>query len=163
MGNQNLHDRLQRASSWTNAANALQSGQKHAEFVFLFIAFNASYGRRQYEGSKNEAATDRDEFLRRMMKMVDYDKRLGHHRLLVALKDCRKEAGELIVNYFLRDSYWRREQHSKELIQQFKREQRRADERLNHGKWEAARTCTQQTKCPAKSSGARLRDLCQLI
>ena len=136
MGNQNIHDRLQRASSWINAANALQSGQEHAEFVFLFKAFNALYGRRQYEGSKNEAATDRVEFLRRVMKMVDYDKRLGQHRLLLALKDCRKEAGELIVNYFLRDSYWRREQRSKELIQQFRSEQRRADERLSHGKFE---------------------------
>ena len=136
MGNQNLHDRLQRASSWINAANLLPSGQKHAEFVFFSIAFNALYGQRQYEGSKKETATDRDEFLRRVMKMVDYDKRFGQHRLLLALKDCRKEAGELIVNYFLRDSYWRREQRSKDLIQQFKSELQRADERLNHGKWE---------------------------
>jgi len=38
---QELHDRLQRANSWITATNALLSGQKHAEFVFLFIAFNA--------------------------------------------------------------------------------------------------------------------------
>jgi hypothetical protein len=136
MGNQNLHDRLQRASSWINAANTLPSGQKHGEFVFLFIAFNALYGRRQYEGSKTEVATDRDEFIRRVIKMVDFDKRVGQHRLLLALKDCRQEAGKLIVNYFLRDSYWRRELRSKELIQQFKRESRRADERLDQGRWE---------------------------
>ena len=44
MGNHNLHDRLQQASSWITAANALPSGQKHAEFVFLFIAFKDHSG-----------------------------------------------------------------------------------------------------------------------
>ncbi len=70
---QDLHDRLSRARSWIEAAGALSLDQRHAAFVFLFIAFNALYGRRHYEGSEADASQDREEFLRRLRILHDYD------------------------------------------------------------------------------------------
>ena len=42
---QDLEDRLTRAYSWVEAARSLPANQMHTAFVFLYIAFNALYGR----------------------------------------------------------------------------------------------------------------------
>jgi hypothetical protein len=122
--------------SWINAAKALPVDQKHAQFVFLCIAFNALYGRRRYEGSRDEAAQDRQEFLKRVKTMSDYDRRYGKHTLIRALEARRKECGELIVNHFLRDSYWRKEKTSKQLRDEFTKLKQRADEQLSKGRYD---------------------------
>jgi hypothetical protein len=116
---QALQDRLYRAKSWMDAAAALPPDQKHTEFVFLYIAFNALYGRRQYEGSLEESWKDREEFLTRVRKMSDYEKRFGNDSLRKALQLCQAECGELILNHFLRDSYWKRKKTARELAREF--------------------------------------------
>jgi len=118
-----------------DAADALPPDQQHARFVFLYIAFNALYGRRQYEGSREEAAHDRDEFLERLKSMSDYDRRQGNNSLVRALQVCRKECGELIGNYFLRDTYWRKQKTSRELRKEFAQQRRRAEEEFNKGRY----------------------------
>ena len=50
---QELEDRLRRAQSWIDAARLLPDGQKHAEFVFLFVALNALNGQRRDEGDRD--------------------------------------------------------------------------------------------------------------
>jgi hypothetical protein len=133
---QALHDRLHRAKSWINAANVLSSDQKHAQFVFSYIALNALSGRRQYEGSRDQAAEDRQDFLRRVKTMSDYDRRYGKHTLLKALEARRKECGDLITNHFLRDSYWRKEKTSKQLRDEFIKVRQRADDQLSRGRYD---------------------------
>jgi hypothetical protein len=133
---QALQDRLYRAKSWMNAAAALPPDQKHAHFAFLYIAFNALYGCRRYEGSREEVAKDRQEFLKRLKTMTEYDSRYGVNLLRRALKTCHKECRELIVNYFLRDSYWRKEKTSQELSKEFTQQWRWADQVLSRGKYE---------------------------
>lgn len=130
---QALQDRLHRAKSWMNAAETLSSDQKHMQFIFFYIAFNALYGRRQYEGSREEAAHDRDDFLKRLQKMTEYDKRYGNDSLRRALQACQKECEDLITNHFLRDSYWRREKTSKELRSEFAYQRRKAVETFQRG------------------------------
>ena len=134
--NQTRDGRLTRARSWMNAAENLSSDHKHAIFVSLYIAFNAMYGRRQYEGSKDENSKDREEFLKRLYRMHVYEMRQGQKILFNALETCRKEGGNLIVNYFLRDTYWKKEKNSAELLRLFSKDRARAETELKKGNYE---------------------------
>ena len=130
---QALCDRLHRARSWIHAANALPVDQRHAQFAFFYIAFNALYGHRRYEGSKEENARDRDEFLKRMRALRDYERRVGQDSIKKALDQCQDQCGRLILNHFLRDTYWRKEKTSRELQREFARQRRAADGALIKG------------------------------
>ncbi|ALA59734.1 hypothetical protein NITMOv2_3341 [Nitrospira moscoviensis] len=130
---QALCDRLHRARSWINAANALPVEQKHAQFTFFYIAFNALYGHRRYEGSREENAKDREEFLKRIRTLRDYERRAGQDCLRGVLGKCQDQCGKLILNYFLRDTYWRKERTSKELQRDFSLQRRLADQEYAKG------------------------------
>jgi hypothetical protein len=132
---QALEDRLHRARSWICAAKALGPNQHHAEFIFLYIAFNALFGRRQYEGSKEEQSKDRQEFIDRVSAMSVHGSRAGDRLLQRALQACQEECGELILNYFLRDTYWRKEKTSRELKAEFIRQRYRAEKEFRKGRW----------------------------
>lgn len=47
--------------------------------------------------------------------MVDYDKRFGQHCLLLALKDCRKEAGVAVLQKLVPALYQLMDQHGHHL------------------------------------------------
>src|SRR5262245_11967157 len=128
---QDLEGRLKRSWSWIEAAMAFPKEQCHARFLCFYIAFNALYGQRQYEGDRKDAFNDSEEFLTRIRKLSDYDHRNGSNVLIVALNKCRKPGGELITNHFLRNSYWKRAKNSQELINQFLRLRRQAEDDLD--------------------------------
>jgi hypothetical protein len=130
---QDLHDRLSRAHSWIEAAGKLPLEQKHAAFVFLFIAFNALYGQRRYEGTEFDARKDRQEFLRRIRIMQDYDNRFGQGIVLKTLKACRKPGVALIRDTFLRDTYWSKKEAAKELQKVFDRLAATVEAKLERG------------------------------
>ena len=133
---QELEDRLRRAQSWIDAARLLPDGQKHAEFVFLFVALNALNGQRRDEGDRDKGRKDREQFLRRIRVLHGHDQRQAQGTLVKALHSCVDAAGNLIINYFLRDTYWDRQAPSKEIIQQFARARSQAEFRLKQGKYE---------------------------
>ena len=133
---QDLHDRLSRAHSWIEAAGKLSLEQKHAAFVFLFIAFNALYGQRRYEGTEYDARKDRQEFLKRIRIMQDYDNRFGQGIVLNALNVCRKPGVALIRDTFLRDTYWSKKEAAKELQREFVRLASTAEAKLERGRHE---------------------------
>ena len=89
---QDLEGRLKRAQSWIEAAKSLPEENRHARFVFFYVAFNALYGRRQYEGDQAEAFKDRQEFLKRLRRLHDYDIINGSNILRLALESCRQPA-----------------------------------------------------------------------
>ena len=68
--------------------------------------------------------------------MNDFDHRYGQRSLLRALEACREECGKLILNYFLRDSYWRKEKTSKEMREEFNQMRRRAEDQLTKGRYD---------------------------
>ena len=82
---QNLIDRFTRAQSWLSAAAALPEGQLQETFVTLFIAFNAMYGRRQYEGDRSQTAQDLDSFSDKLGVMHEADLDEGRATLTNAL------------------------------------------------------------------------------
>lgn len=127
---QNLIDRLHRSQSWMGAAKAQPSSEKHPQFICWYIAFNALYGIRQYEGSQEENRLDRQKFLKRLKILHSHDMRYGKSILLIGLKSCQSEAKKLITDYFPRDSYWTRRISSSELKQRFSSDLSRAEEML---------------------------------
>jgi len=131
-----LEDRLTRAHSWMKAAQALPADQMHAAFVFLYIAFNALYGKRRYEGTEAKIRKDREEFLKRLRAMDTCDMRFGQGILLKALKACRQPGTALIRNTFLRDTYWNKKEKAKEMREQFSRAAMRAEGYLDKGQYE---------------------------
>ena len=93
----------------------------HAAFVFLYIAFNALYGKRRYEGTEAKIRKDREEFLKRLRVMQTRDMRFGQGILLKALKACRLPGAALIRDTFLRDTYWNKKEKAKVMREQFSR------------------------------------------
>ena len=132
---QNLQDRLLRARSWIAAASALPASQTQEIFIFLFIAFNSMYGKRQYEADKTQAAQDLESFIRKVEAMHEADLDRGRATLSIALFRCRTPARALVTNFFLRDSYWRREVHHDDLVRRFETQYAAADRRLKNGDW----------------------------
>lgn len=134
---QNLHDRLHRSQSWMNAAQTQSPSASHLQFICWFIAFNALYGIRQYEGSQEENRLDRQEFLKRLRVLHSHDMRYGNGILLKAFKTCQDDAKKLITDYFLRDSYWKRHISSSELKRRFSADLSRAEGMLYKGNYDA--------------------------
>ncbi len=104
---QDLADRVTRAASWISAASKLPRSQKHEAFIFFYIALNAMYGRRQYEGTKTEAREDRKRFIARLLRIGELDARSGGSILPAALTASLGQAKTLIADQFLTDDYFR--------------------------------------------------------
>jgi hypothetical protein len=102
-----LADRLQRAESWIKAAATLDSDRAHEAFVFQYIALNAMYGRRQYEGDRTEVRDDLERFLNHVKKMHEKDVEVGGTPLLDAFRGHRDALEALILDYFLLDDLFR--------------------------------------------------------
>lgn len=132
---QNLEDRLIRARSWIVAASALPEGQAQEVFIFLFIALNAMYGKRQYEGDKTRTAQDFEAFIRNVEAMHEADLDAGRATLSIAVFRSRMSIHALVTNFFLRDSYWRRDVRHDDLVRRFEAQYAAADKRLKNGDW----------------------------
>ncbi len=102
---QDLQDRLQRAQSWVKAAEGLASDENHERFIFYYIALNAMYGRRQYEGDRSEVWQDIDRFVSQVKEMCSNADERGGNPLLPALKNASADA--LILDYFLLDELFK--------------------------------------------------------
>jgi len=107
MPDQGLEDRLQRADSWLQAAAALRPDQQHEAFIFLFIAFNCLYGRRQYEGDDAQIGKDFDEFFKKLRVLHEHDVADGGAALKKAVAAARRDGAILIRDKFLSNRYWR--------------------------------------------------------
>lgn len=102
---QDLQDRLQRAESWIRAAERLAPDQNHERFIFYYIALNAMYGRRQYEGDRSEVWQDLDRFVKQAKVICERAGDESSRSLLAALQDEHIDA--LILDYFLLDDLFR--------------------------------------------------------
>ena len=102
---QDLDDRLARAGSWIEAARERDG---HEAFAFFFIALNAMYGRRQYEGRRTEVLQDVERFLTNVWTMHKADERAHGRVLLDALDACQEWSEALILDPFINDHYWNR-------------------------------------------------------
>jgi hypothetical protein len=104
---QGLLDRLQRADSWIQAAQDLDTDRMHEAFIFLYIAFNCMYGRRKYEGDESQIEEDLDAFLAKVLIMHRKNLQQGGAILKEALSNCRQDGAVLIRDRFLVNRYWR--------------------------------------------------------
>ena len=104
---QGLLDRLQRADSWIQAATELQPDRMHEAFIFLYIAFNCMYGRRQYEGDQTQIQEDLDAFLSKILVMRQKEAQESGTLIKDALTACRQDGAVLIRDRFLVNRYWR--------------------------------------------------------
>lgn len=102
---QDLHDRLQRAASWIEAADTLGSRQNHETFIFLYVALNALYGRRQYEGDRSEVRQDLDRFATQLGHICSHSPKEAGSPLLEILRAPHVEA--LVLDYFLLDDLFK--------------------------------------------------------
>ncbi len=102
---QDLDDRLARAGSWIEAAGERDG---HEAFLFFFIALNAMYGRRQYEGGRTEVLQDVERFLTNVWTMHKADERAHGRALPDALDVCEPWSEALILDPFTNDNYWTR-------------------------------------------------------
>ncbi len=130
---QHLLDRLQRADSWIRAASGLRPDQKHEAFIFLSIALNCLYGRRQYEGDETRIGEDLEVFLTKIQALHEKDRERGGSLLTAATAACRKEGAALIRDKFLVNRYWRGEQPPAELQDRLNRDAALALTRLGEG------------------------------
>lgn len=115
MDGQDLRDRLDRAKAWIDAASRMDSAGSHEPFIFYYIAFNALYGRRQYEGTRTQGCEDRRRFLENLKLLNDIDCRHGRGILAKALARCRDEAAFLITDIFTNDDYCGHVRHAEEV------------------------------------------------
>lgn len=104
---QDLHDRLRRAESWILAADRIESTKLHEAFLFFYIALNALYGRRQYEGDRTDFQADTRTFLDRILSMHESDVDAGGSILLNCLISRREAIGRLVGDHFLIDGLFR--------------------------------------------------------
>jgi hypothetical protein len=102
-----LKDRIQRAASWLRAADRLSPAHAHEIFVFHYIALNAMYGRRQYEGSRTDTRDDLDRSLERVAELNTLDTAGGGSVLEHTLKQGRHRIDALVLDYFLIDRLFR--------------------------------------------------------
>jgi len=116
---QDLRDRLQRAESWIRAAETLELDQDHERFMFCYIALNAMYGRRQYEGNRSDVWQDLDRFVSQVKTMYEHAVDETTAPLLTALRHEHVDA--LVLDYFLLDGLFRGDAQEK-LVGRCKRE-----------------------------------------
>jgi len=108
--NQDLLDRVTRAGSWIDAAASMRvrDGDRHAEFLLLYVAFNSLHGRRQYDGTRTDVRADLHDFLNKVKAMRRLDEGEGGSILSTALGRCWEASEGLLASPFHRDDYWRR-------------------------------------------------------
>jgi hypothetical protein len=131
---QNLADRLHRARSWFTASDSVPADRAQEVFVALFIAFNAMYGRRQYE-DKTKTMEDLEAFIGKLGDMHEADLATGRATLTNTLFQLRSSIRAIVMNFFLRDSYWRREIRHDVLVRRFEAQYAAAERRLKDGDW----------------------------
>jgi hypothetical protein len=112
---QNLEDRLIRAKSWLEAASCLEekdTNQVQIQVVFIYrtIAFNALYGRRQYE-NRTETADDLSKYFTNIIIMHDEDGRAGGNILSEALQRSRSCWEQVIEDEFVDTWYYMARSH----------------------------------------------------
>jgi hypothetical protein len=109
---QNLEDRVTRAKSWLDAASRLEEGPEHIQiqvaFIYRNIAFNALYGRRQYE-NRTETSNDLRELFDRIVALHGEDKRAGGSILPDALQRSRGFWEQVIEDEFVYNWYYKQE------------------------------------------------------
>jgi len=127
---QDLHDRLQRAQSWIKAAEGISSNQNHERFMFYYVALNAMYGRRQYEGDRSDVWQDLDRFVNQVKQMCASTGERNGKLLLLALRNTHVDA--LILDYFLLDDLFKGATKEK-LVGRCKRELVEAKLKLRSG------------------------------
>ena len=127
---QSLEDRLTRARSWLSAGTALPESQLQEVFIALFIALNAMYGRRQYEGDRSQTVQDLESFCDKLHVMHEADLDQGRATLTNALFLARPSVRAIATNVFLRDASWRREVRHDVLLKRFEAQYSFADRRL---------------------------------
>ena len=132
---QNLADRLARARSWLSASYAMAADHGHEIYIALFIAFNAMYGRRQYEGTKTQTNEDLESFILKLQQLHDADLDSGRATLTNTVFQARPAIQAIVTNFFLRDSYWRREIPHDVLLRRFEHQYGSAERRLKEGDW----------------------------
>lgn len=107
---QNLGDRLVRAKSWLDAASSLEerdANQVQIQVVFIYrtIAFNALYGRRQYE-SQTKTIDDLKEFFNNILALHKDDRRAGGNTLAASLERGRAYWEKVIEDEFVSNWYY---------------------------------------------------------
>jgi hypothetical protein len=127
---QDLQDRLQRAQSWIKAAGESSSDQDHERFIFYYVALNAMYGRRQYEGNRSDVWQDIDRFVNQVKQMCASTGERNGKVLLPALQNTHVDA--LILDYFLLDDLFKGATREK-LVGRCKRDLTEAKLKLRSG------------------------------
>ncbi len=133
MRDQGLIDRLHRADSWLQAAMRQPQDQLHEAFIFLYIAFNCLYGRRQHEGEEAQFKQDLHEFLKKILALHEEDRRQGGTLLAAAVSAGRQDGAVLIRDRFLVSRYWRGGQSASVMQAKLNQDAARALERLEAG------------------------------
>ena len=99
-GNQGYLDRLQRAESWVQRAQAIEDWEDyHGQFIFYWIAFNALFGR-----DKIYRKSDKDDLNWFIGRICDLDREEGTIRSQIT--PLKSKADRLIKDKFLLELYW---------------------------------------------------------
>lgn len=103
--NDAIEIRLHRARSWfRKARKAADNADLDAQFVFLWIAFNALYGTPRYLRSRDETYSgETEDFL----AFLDEAERLSHGRFDACLGRVESHAREILLSPFLNIECWR--------------------------------------------------------
>lgn len=136
--NQGYWDRIKRARSWVNRAQAVGSvavdsddGADSQElFIMYWIGFNALYGRVNETGHGRYLRPGDDDarwFLRRVCELD-----AGTGRIAAAISAVRKDAHSLLKSRYLCDAYWR-ESYGAGVKQQLEEETAAAEGALDSG------------------------------
>jgi hypothetical protein len=110
--NQGYWDRLKRARSWVDRANALEraadeqgsSPDQPELFVLYWIAFNALYGRVTEGGRGRYLRPGEDDARWFIARICELD---TEGRLSQAIDGLKRDVGHLLSSHFLFDDYWR--------------------------------------------------------
>ena len=129
-------DRLQRADSWIRATDALRPEHMHEAFMFLCIALNCLYGRRQYEGDETQIGKDLAEFFKKLRAMQGLDVAQGGTTLKKAMAAARRDGAVLIRDKFLSNRYWREGVSSVSLQKQLNADASLAEEQSALGSYD---------------------------
>jgi hypothetical protein len=96
--------RLRRARSWLRKAKkAAENADLDAQFVFLWIAFNALYGTPRYRRSRDTYSGETEDFL----TFLDEGERLSRGRFGACLGRVESHAREVLLSPFLNIECWR--------------------------------------------------------
>lgn len=136
--NQGYWDRIKRARSWVNRAQALEAAANDSEdssdsqevFIMYWIAFNALYGRVNETGHGRYLRPGDDDarwFLRRICELD-----AGTGRIAATISTVRKDAHSLLKSRYLSDAYWK-EGYSPGVKRHLEEETTAAEEALDSG------------------------------